>query len=84
MHQRDEVGSSAVGDLARIEDKMLVHKCPERVELMRKIRDMVKHFECDPSNRKNMIWFHRNIGIFQSIRLRKIILEQESVLCTIL
>jgi len=33
-----------------------VHEYPERVKLMSKLRDMVKHFESNPSNRKNILF----------------------------
>ena len=44
--------SSAVEKLSRIKDNILAHEFPERVELMKKLRDMVKRFDSNPSNLK--------------------------------
>ena len=55
VHQGDKVGSSAVGKLTRSKDNVIVNEFPEGVELMNKIRDMVKNFESNPANQKNMI-----------------------------
>ena len=59
MHQEDKVDSSAVGELTRSKDNVIVSAFLERVDLMNKLRNMVKHFESNPTNRKTMIWFRR-------------------------
>ena len=53
MNQGDKVVSSAVEELTRSKDVVLVNKFLERSELINKLRDMVKHFESNPTNRKH-------------------------------
>ena len=55
MHQRDKMGISAVGELARSKDNVLVRELPESVELMNELRDRLKYFEHNPTNLKTMI-----------------------------
>ena len=65
MHPEDKVDSSAVRELARSKDNVIVSAFPERVYLINKLRNMVKHFESNPANKKNMIFFRRNIDVIQ-------------------
>ena len=53
MHQGDKIGASAVGELTRSRDGVVINAFPESLEIIQLLRDMVKHFESNPTNRKN-------------------------------
>jgi hypothetical protein len=50
----DEVGSSAVGELTRSKDNAIVSAFLEGLDLMGKLRNVVKHFESNPAIRKKL------------------------------
>ena len=54
MHQGDKAGSSAVGKLARSKDDLAIKAFPDGANAMNKLRDVVKHFESNPTNRKKL------------------------------
>ena len=47
------MGSSAIGELARINDNFATNTFPDGVDLMNKLRNVVKYFEASPTDRKN-------------------------------
>ena len=53
MHQGDKVESSASGELTRSKDNVIVSAFPQGSEIMAKLRNVVKHFESNPTNRRN-------------------------------
>ena len=50
VYQGDEVGISAVRELTRRNDNVLVNELSEGVELMKKLHDMLKNLESNPTN----------------------------------
>ena len=54
MHKGCKVGISSVGELSRREDNFVTNSFPDGVNLMNKLRSMVKHFEVNPTNRKKL------------------------------
>ena len=70
MHQGDKVGISAVGELTRSKDNFATNDLPNGVNLMSKVCTMMKYFEVNPTNRKNMIKFYKTIDVFQQMHSR--------------
>ena len=52
VHQGDEVGSSGSGEITRSKDNAIVSAFPEYSDTMDKLRNVVEHFESNPTNRK--------------------------------
>ena len=72
MHQGDKTGSSDTGELSISKDEFATKYFPGGFNLMNKLRNMVKHFEVNPTNRKNMIKFYKTIEIFHRMCSREI------------
>ena len=72
-----------LGELTRIRDTVIVIKFLEGIELMNELHNVVEHFEHNPANQKNYDLVLKEHRCFQSIRLRRIIVAKESVLCSI-
>ena len=66
MHQGDKVKSSAVVELSRRKDDFLMNVFPDDVNLINKLRNVVKQFEANPANRNNydkVMQDHRHVSI---------------------
>ena len=53
MHQGDKLGTSAIGELARSKDNFAINTFHDGVNLMNKLRSVVKKIEVNPTNRRN-------------------------------
>ena len=52
IRQGDELGISAIGELARSKDNFAKNGFPDGSNLMSKLNNMVKHFEANTTNKK--------------------------------
>ena len=53
MHDADKVGQSAIGELTRSKDHIVVNPFPEGLELLKKLRDQAKWFESSSKHRND-------------------------------
>ena len=53
MHDTDKVGQSAIGELTRSKDHIVVNPFPEGLELLQKLRDQAKWFESSSKHRND-------------------------------
>ena len=70
IYQGDKVGISAAGQLKRRNFNLATNDFPDGMNLMSKIRTMVKYFEVNHNNRQNMIKFYKTIDVFQQMHSR--------------
>ena len=52
MHKGDKLGRSAVGELTRSRGNIVANPFPDGLEILQLLRDMVKHFESNPTNKE--------------------------------